>query len=63
MHGVTHLLNAQRHQGIEIIIKRVTEGRHENHGTGGPGLVVIVDDLRKPLDEQLPVHVSGFGHV
>ena len=31
--------------------------------TGRAGLMMVVHDLWKPLDEHLAVHVRGFGHV
>ncbi len=63
VHGGADHFDAERHQRIEVVVERIAEGRDEDHGAGGSGLVVVVHDLRKPLDEQLAVHVGGFLHV
>ena len=63
VHGRPHQLDSQRDQRIEVVVERVAERRHENHRSGGSGLVVVVHHLRKPLQEKLVVHVGGFRHV
>ena len=62
MHGRAQLLDLQGNQGIEVVVERVAKGRDKDDGAGGTGLVMVVDDLRKPLEEELVVHVGGFGH-
>ena len=63
MHGRTHHLNPQRNQWIEIEIERIAKWRHENHCSRRPRLMMIVNDLRKPFQEHLPVHAGSFRHV
>ncbi len=63
VHGRAHQFDEIRNQRIEIVIERIAERRREHHGAGGSGLVVVVHDLRKPLDEKLAIHVGRFLHV
>ena len=63
MHGRADGLDSESHQRVQIVIHRVAEGRDEDHLAGRPGLVMVVHELRVPLDEKLPVHVGGFRHV
>ena len=63
MHRGAHHFDTQRHQRIEVVVKRIAERRNEDYRAGGSGLVVVVHDLRKPLQEQLAIHIGGFLHV
>ena len=63
MHGGPDHFDAEGDERVEVVVEGIAEGRHEDDGAGGAGLVVVVDDLREPLVEHLPVHVGGFRHV
>ena len=63
MHGGAGHFHTQRNQRIEIVVERIAERRHEDHGSGRTSLVVVVHDLRKPLDEELAIDIGGFLHV
>ncbi len=65
VHGRAHLLDLEGDERVEVVVEGVAEGRHEDHAAGLPEarLVVVVDDLWKPLPEHDPVHVRGLRHV
>ena len=63
MHGRTHRFDTERDERIEVVIEGIAKRRHEDHGAGWSGLVMVVHDLRKPLEEHLTVHVRGLRHV
>jgi hypothetical protein len=46
-------LDPLRHERIVVVVERIAERRHEQHRPGRPGLVLVVHDLRVPLDELL----------
>ena len=46
---------------IEVVVERIAERRREHHRAGRAGLVMVVDDLRKPLPVHDAVHVAGLG--
>ncbi len=50
-------------QRIEEVIERVAEGRSEKDRPGRPRLVVVVDNLRKPLVIKDTIDRLGFGLV
>ena len=50
--GGSERLDPQWHQRIVDVVERVAERRREHDGARGPGLVVVVHDLRIPV----PVH-------
>ncbi len=58
-----HHLHAQGDEGIEIVIEWIAEGRHKDDRAGGTGLVVVIHDLREPLQEHDAIHVGGLRHV
>ena len=63
VHGHAHLLQGGHDQGVIVEIEGVAERRHEHHHAGGAGLVLVEDDLREPLVEQLPVDVGRLSHL
>ena len=62
VHGCADFRQGAHDQGVVVVVKRVAEGRHEDHRPGGRRLVVVVDDLREPLAEELAVDVGRLGH-
>jgi hypothetical protein len=60
MHRRTHQFNAERHQRIEVVVERIAERRHEDYRPLRTCLMVVVNDFRVPLQEQLVIHVGGF---
>jgi hypothetical protein len=44
---------------VEVVVEGVAEGRSEHHRAGGTGLVVVVHDLRNPLDGELAATCCG----
>ena len=63
MHGGADGFDIERHERVEVVIERIAKRRHEDDCAGGACLVVVVDNFRKPFNEQLLVHVGAFGHV
>ena len=63
MHGRAHGFHAERDERIEVVVEGIAKRRHEDYRAGRPGLVMVVDDLRKPLEEHLAIHVGGLRHV
>ncbi|MNQ42812.1 hypothetical protein D3C85_565210 [compost metagenome] len=62
VHGRADFRQGAHDQRVVVVVKRVAEGRHEDHRPGGRRLVVVVDDLREPLAEELAVDVGRLGH-
>ncbi len=60
MHGRADHFDAKRHQRVEVVVERIAERRCEHDGAGRTGLVVVIDDLRKPFPIRDPVHVFRF---
>ena len=54
-------VEAREDERIEVGVGRIPEGRSVQNGARRTRLVVIVDDLGKPLLEQHPVDVGGLG--
>ena len=61
MHRGPDRVEAREDERIEVVVGRIPEGRRVQHGARWTGLVVVVDDLRKPLLVQHPVDVGRLG--
>ncbi len=62
VHGGPDLGQGAHDQRIIVVVEGVAEGRHEDHGPRRRRLVVVIDDLREPLVEELPIDVGRLGH-
>ena len=60
VHCSAYFVQQRDDQGIELIIERITKWWGKHHGAAGPGLMVVVDYLRKPLAEKNPVNRFRF---
>ena len=52
-----------RNQRIEVVVERIAERWREHHRPDGSGLMMVVHDLREPLEIELVVDVGGFLHI
>ena len=63
VHVPAQLLEVGEQQGVDVVVRRVAEGRREHDRPQRAGLMVVVDDLREPLRVGDPVHVTGLREV
>src|SRR6185369_12903776 len=59
VHRGPHKVDSKWNQRIEIVVERIAKRRREKHGAYGSGLMMIVNDLRKPVVKE--DSVDGFG--
>ena len=60
MHRSPNGIETCEDERIEVVVGRPPERRGEQHGARRARLMVIVDDLRKPLVEQHAVDIGGL---
>ena len=60
MHRRPDHVDAGDHQRVDVVVVRIAERRRKHHRAGGPGLVMVVHDLRVPLAIHDPAHVRGL---
>jgi len=63
VHGGADEVERGDDEGDDVVVEGVAEGRREDDGAEGPGLMVVVHDLGEPLEEELAIHVDGFAEV
>ncbi len=63
VHGGADGLDLQGDERVVVVVEGVAEGRHEDDGAEGAGLVMVVHDLWIPLAEEDAAHVGALGHV
>ncbi len=63
VHGDADGFDLEGDEGVVVVVEGVAEGRYEDDGAEGTGLVVVVHDLRIPLAEEDAGDVGGLGHV
>ncbi len=63
MHRRADHVDADRDERIEVVVERIAERRREHHRTGRTGLVMVVDDLREPLEVLNPRDVHRLGLI
>ena len=62
VHGHADFLQLGHDQRVVVEVERIAERRNEHDHAVRAGLVLVVDDLRVPFAEQLPVDVGRLGH-
>jgi hypothetical protein len=62
-HRVADEIHAAHHERWDVRIHGIVERRHENPRREGTGLMLVVDDLRKPFRVELARAVPRFGLV
>ncbi len=60
-HRRAHQIDSPHHEWGNVGVHGIFEGRDEDARRNGTGLMVVVDDLRKPLVPQLVGHRPRFG--
>src|SRR5678815_3382030 len=63
VHGRGNEIQLHRNERVEVEVERIAERRREHHRARGPGLVMIVDDLREPLVVRDPRVVDRLGLI
>src|SRR4030095_2481076 len=61
--GSPDQINPNRHEWVEVIVESIPKRRGKEHGSLRTGLMMIVNDLGKPLEIQDAVNGFGFGLV
>ena len=60
-HRCPQRIDAADHERINMVVERIPERRAEQDRAGGAGLVVVVNDVRKPIKIEDAVHVPRLG--
>ncbi len=61
VHRRTNQVQTRNDQRVEVVVGRIAERRCEHHRPRRTRLMMVVHDLRKPLDVHRPVHVLRLG--
>ena len=61
VHRGSHEVQLGGDERVEVVVERIAKGRREHHRAGGAGLVMVVHDLREPLEVHRAVHVRALG--